>query len=75
MKKTYIVAVLMLQGIRKKPFESGDVVVPENFPAGQFETLIEKGYIAEKAETAEEKAKREAKEAKSSKDSADEKKK
>lgn len=64
MKKTYIVAVLMLQGIRKQPFESGEVVTPDNFPSGQFEALIEKGFIKEKPdETDEEKAKREAKEA------------
>lgn len=48
MKKVYIVAVLMLQGLRKKPFESGEEVVAENFSAENFDKLIAGGYIKEK---------------------------
>jgi len=44
----YVCAVLQLQGLRKKPFESGEVVVAENFPAGHFEKLIASGHITPK---------------------------
>lgn len=65
-KVIYICAVLMLQGIRKKPFESGEEVTPENFPAEHFDKLVKDGFIKEKPaevvveESADEKAKREA---------------
>lgn len=63
-KVIYICAVLMLQGIRKKPFESGEEVTPENFPAEHFDKLVREGFIVEKPEeTDEAKAKREASEA------------
>jgi hypothetical protein len=62
-KVIYICAVLMLQGIRKKPFESGEEVTPENFPAEHFDKLVREGFIVEKPEeTNEAKAKREASE-------------
>ena len=67
-KVIYICAVLMLQGIRKKPFESGEEVTPENFPAEHFDKLLKDGFIKEKPaevvveESADEKAKREANE-------------
>lgn len=44
----YVCAVLQLQGLRKKPFESGEVVVAENFPAEHFEKLIASGHITPK---------------------------
>lgn len=47
-KIIYICAVLQLQGVRKKPFEAGEEVVAENFPAEHFEKLIESGHIAPK---------------------------
>lgn len=55
-KIIYICAVIQLQGIRKKPFESGEVVVPSNFPAEHFEKLIASGHIKEKTEKSEDDA-------------------
>lgn len=70
-KIIYICAVLQLQGLRKKPFESGEEVKPENFPAEHFEKLIAGGFIKEKPEeTDEEKAKREASESAAAAESA-----
>lgn len=79
-KAIYICAVLQLQGIRKQPFEAGEVVVPENFPAEHFEKLIASGHIKEKpeevsdeatvTETPEQKAEREAAEAKAAEEAA-----
>lgn len=52
-KIIYICAVLQLQGIRKQPFEAGEKVTPDNFPVGNFDELLKKGYIKESEQTDE----------------------
>lgn len=45
--KSAIVKVLALQGKGKKIYHSGEKVIPENFPEGNFDALIKSGHIIE----------------------------